>query len=154
MKWNIDFSYKLYMKWVERDKKAWFFYCAVLRTAQRAWHSVPGSPVHSGNDSTSLGNILSRQQLCANTIHSHEILFPRQSIARELIFIQLSELGHRGQTNMTNLRNGSKGDSNRVFSIASPAFYCRATVLHMIPAHCTDIALTPRALSARYVACE
>ena len=31
----------------------------------------PGRPIHSGTNSTSLGRILARQQLCAKTIHSN-----------------------------------------------------------------------------------
>ena len=54
--------------------------------------SIPGRPVHSDTNSTSLGSILAMQQLRAKT---KSLTFQPLSIAR-YSFIQLNELGHRG----------------------------------------------------------
>ena len=57
-------------------------------TTQSALH-LPGRHVHSETNSTSLGSILATQQL-------RPLIFPPLSIAR-YSFIQLNELGHRGE---------------------------------------------------------
>ena len=55
--------------------------------------STPGRPVHSNTNSTSLRSILAMQQLRAKT---KSLTFHPLSIAR-YSFMQLSELGHRGE---------------------------------------------------------
>ena len=66
--------------------------------------SPPGRPVHSDSNSTSLGSIPATL-LTARTQFIHNFTFPPLSIAR-YSFIQLSELGHRGE-------NGNDQSSKR-----------------------------------------
>ena len=67
-----------------------------------------------------------RHQVGVSTSGDYSITFPPLSIAR-YSFIQLSELGHRGENeNAQNFETVAKGIRTRTLLIASPAFY-RAT---------------------------
>ena len=61
-------------------------------TAQSALHFTPSRPVHSDANSNFLGSVLA-----AITREDYSLKFPPLPIAARYSFIQLSELGHRGE---------------------------------------------------------
>ena len=82
----------------------------------------PGRLVHSGPNSASPGSILATLQLRAKTNQSH---FHPLSIAMSS-FIQLSELGHRGENENAQILKCLKMGFKPWLSIASPASFYRA----------------------------
>ena len=84
--------------------KGRFLYSACIRwTIQSAYTSPPGRPIHSGTNWTCQEAFLSHTAIMRE---DYSLIFPPPSIA-SYSFIQLSELGRRGE-NTNALRNGSK----------------------------------------------
>ena len=78
-----------------------------------------GRPIQSNTNPTTLWCI----QLHCYILHEdYSPTFPQQSIAR-YSFIQLSELGHRGENKTQKLRNNNKGIRIQALSIKSLVFY-------------------------------
>ena len=76
-----------------------------LDRSKRFTLSSPGRPVHSDTNSASLGSILAMQQLR----NDYSLTCAPLSIAR-YSFIQLSQIGRRGEEEMPTLLNGIKGN--------------------------------------------
>ena len=80
-----------------------------LERSKRFTLFLPGRPVHSDTNSTSLGSILDMPQLRATT---KSLTFPPLSIAR-YSFKQLSQLGRQWrERKCPNFETVAKGDSN------------------------------------------
>ena len=85
-------------------------FSAVSRLLSVSYTSLPGRPVHSDTNSTSLASILATKQLRAK---HYSLTFPPPSIAR-YSFIQLSELGHGGGNEMTKLGHGGGNEMTKL----------------------------------------
>ena len=99
----------------------------VHSTAESTLHFPTWQTVHSDTNSTSLGSIPATQQLRAMTTHS---LFPPLCVVM-YSFIQLSELGHRGENENAEASKWQQRENfrSRAFSNDSSAFEHKATVL-------------------------
>ena len=96
-------------------------------TAQSALHVTPWQTCSFRHQLDFSGKHSSH---AAITSEDYSLTFPPLSISR-YSFIQLSELGHRGENeNAQTSKRYQREDSNPALSITSPACYRRVTALH------------------------
>ena len=110
--------------------KGVFLYSACIPSIgplKALYTSPPGSTVHSGTNSASLGSILAMQQLRAKTIHSH---FQHHLYNQVVIYTAEWTGASRREWKFPSFETVAKGIRTRGPLIASPAFYRWATAIH------------------------